>query len=400
MPLPVVLGIAAGVAALGGVGSGIRGAVKMKDAKETTELARRIQDRAIKKFDDNNKATLVVMDDLGKSELEVLSSFESFANLIEKIQNRPEFKEINHDGISLPKYQAQDLKKVSVGAGVLLGGLGGAAAGTAGGFAAAGATTSAVMALGTASTGTAIASLGGAAATNATLAALGGGALAAGGGGIALGTTMLGVSTLGVGLLVGGVIFNITGSSLSDKADEAYRQAKNTESEVDKICEYLAKLASVSKDFRDALESVKKVYNAHLKKLDYMVDVMDRVDWNEYSPKEKLLVKNCVLLVSVLYNMCKVQLVKKEGEENIVNVKEAKDMQFTAEKVVSDLIESNGTISKNNRADNVFLKDEDIVKNQRGIYECLSCGKRTDHRVLVCPWCKGGSIKVIAEYGV
>ena len=74
------------------------------------------------------------------------------------------------------------LKKVSIGAGVLLGGLGGAAVGTAGGFAAAGATTSAVMALGTASTGTAIASLSGAAATNATLAALGGGAIAAGAG--------------------------------------------------------------------------------------------------------------------------------------------------------------------------------------------------------------------------
>ena len=338
MPLPVVLGIAAGVAALGGVGSGIRGAVKMKDAKDTTDLAKSIQNRAVRKFEENNKATLAVMDDLGKSELEVLRSFESFADIIEKIQNKPEFKEINHEGISLPKYEAQDLKKVSVGAGVLLGGLGGAAAGTAGGFAAAGATTSAVMALGTASTGTAIASLSGAAATNATLAALGGGAIAAGGGGMALGSTILGVSTLGVGILVGGVIFNITGSTLSNKADEAYRQANKTAKDVDKICEYLAKLASVSKDFRDALESVKRTYDAHFKKLDYMVNVMDRIDWNEYSPKEKLLVENSVLLVSVLYNMCKVQLVKKEGEENIVNVKEAKDMQFTAEKVVSDIM--------------------------------------------------------------
>ena len=88
--------------------------------------------------------------------------------------------------------------------------LGSAAAGVAVGFAAAGGTTAAVMALGTASTGTAIASLSGVAATNATLAALGGG-------GIALGTTILGASTLGVGLLVGGIIFSVVGNGTTKK---------------------------------------------------------------------------------------------------------------------------------------------------------------------------------------
>lgn len=56
-------------------------------------------------------------------------------------------------------------------------------------------TTSAVMAFGAASTGTAISSLSGAAATNATLAWLGGGSLAAGGGGMAAGTAVLGTIT-------------------------------------------------------------------------------------------------------------------------------------------------------------------------------------------------------------
>lgn len=138
---------------------------------------------------------------------------------------------------------------MSVGAGVLLGGLSGAALGTAGGFAAAGATTAAVMALGTASTGTAIASLSGAAATNATLAALGGGALAAGGGGIALGTTILGATTLGMGLLVGGIIFNFTGNKLSAKADEAMEQMKKAKTEIDRICAYLESLHMTEERF-------------------------------------------------------------------------------------------------------------------------------------------------------
>lgn len=43
---------------------------------------------------------------------------------------------------------------------------------------------------------------------------------------MALGSTILGATTLGVGLLVGGVIFSVTGSKLSDKADEAHSQMK------------------------------------------------------------------------------------------------------------------------------------------------------------------------------
>ena len=203
MPLPLVLGIVAGASALGGLGAGAHGGIKMKKASDTMKKARRIHDKCQADLTQKNTATSGKMDELGKLEMEILSSFEDFSDTIEKIQNRPKFVEYNNDGVELPKYDGEEIKNVSVGAGVLLGGLGGAALGTAGGFAAAGATTSAVMALGTASTGTAIASLSGAAATNATLAALGGGAIAAGGGGgMALGTAVLGGATLGVGLLV------------------------------------------------------------------------------------------------------------------------------------------------------------------------------------------------------
>lgn len=213
MPLPLILGIAAGIAAAAGVGSGIHGGVKMKEANDTINSANERHKKNIKRFEDNNKNTTSAMDSLGKYELETMKKFQTFADLFEKIQNRPEFNSIKLSDVKLPEYDAEELKKVSVGAGIVLGGVGGAAAGTLGGVAAGGATTVAVMTLGTASTGTAIATLSGAAATNATLAALGGGAIAAGGGGIALGTAVLGGATLGVALLVGGIIFNATAVS-------------------------------------------------------------------------------------------------------------------------------------------------------------------------------------------
>ena len=233
------------------------------------------------------------------------------------------------------------LKKVSVGAGVLLGGIGGAAAGTAGGFAAAGATTAAVMALGTASTGTAIASLSGAAATNATLAALGGGAIVtAGGGGMALGTAILGGATLGVGLLVGGVIFNITGSSLSDKADEAWRQSKKEEEEVNKICGYLIDLTNAAFQYKNTLNKVKAVYDKHIDLMTYFINKLHKQDWNEFDYEQQKTVENAYMLVSILYKMCKVQLVLKganENEMNKVNTVEIDAVYADADKLLANI---------------------------------------------------------------
>lgn len=242
MPLPLILGVAAGVAGAAGVGGAINGGMKMKKAND-------------------------------------------------KMKN------------------AEELKTVSVGAGVLLWGLGGATLGTAGGFAAAGATTAAVMALGTASTGTAIASLSGAAATNATLAALGGGAIAAGGGGMALGTTILGATTLGAGLLVGGIIFNFAGGAISKKADKAQAQMQQAQGEIFLICRYLRDLYDTEKRYEKMLSSVERIYRKHLDRLEDLVILSGKTDWQQYSDQEKQLTENTALLVGLLFQMCKVQLV-------------------------------------------------------------------------------------------
>lgn len=322
MPLPLILGGAAAVAGAVGVGSAVHGGVKMKQANDTMKHADQKHKENIARFEKQNQTTTQAMDQLGKMELEILDSFKKFSDIFERIQNRPEFQAYSKENVKIPAYNGEELKQVSVGAGVLLGGLGGAAVGTAGGFAAAGATTAAVMALGTASTGTAIASLSGAAATNATLAALGGGALAAGGGGMALGTTILGATTLGVGILVGGIIFNVTGNKLSDKADEAYAQMKKAEGEINKICAYLTRLSNAATLFIQTLSTVNKIYKRHLEKLGDLVVINGKTDWNEFTEAEKRMTENTVLLVGLLYSMCKVQLViqtNSKSETNTVN---------------------------------------------------------------------------------
>lgn len=344
MPLPLILGIGAAVAGVAGVGSGIHGAVKMKEASDTMQEAKNRHERNIRKFEEQNKYTTISMDKLGKLELDILHTFGEFSDVFEKIQNRPVFAEYNKNGVKLPTYNGEKLKEVSVGAGVLLGGLGGAGLGTAGGFAAAGATTAAVMALGTASTGTAIASLSGAAATNATLAALGGGAIAAGGGGMALGTTILGATTLGVGLLVGGVIFNIAGGKLSDKADDAWNQMLKAEVEIEKLCRYLKDLRELSNNYQKSLGEVNELYTMHLTELKRIVNVWGHNDWNTFTDEEKRITENTVLLVGLLYSMCKVELVKKSTQKdgmNTINQADAKKAMENATHVKRDITNKN-----------------------------------------------------------
>ena len=336
MPLPFIIGGIAAVAGVAGVGSGIRGGVKMKAASDTIKLAESKKERAEALFKKRNEETTALMDDIGTRELRILSSFDEFSDLIEKIQGRPEFKAYKREGIELSTYEADELRKVSLGAEVLLGGVKGAVAGTAGGFAAAGATTSAVVALGTASTGTAISSLSGIAATNATLAALGGGSLAAGGGGMALGSAILGGATLGIGLLVGGVIFNVTGSKLSEQADEAYAQARKIEDDVNRIVAYFDEL---TERFKMSLIKVGGKYRKYLNFLDYIVTYGGKTQWYEFTDEEKKTVENTVLLVGLLYSMCKVQLVLKqgEGELNKVNKDVVNDMIGDADIVLNEI---------------------------------------------------------------
>ena len=319
MPLPFILGLGAVIAGAAGVGSGINGAMKMKDANDTIKSAERQHKENIARFEATSERTNAIMDNLGKLELNILNSFERFSDVIEKIQNRPQFKSYNRNGVSLPKYDKEELKKVSVGAGVLLGGLGGAAVGTAGGFAAAGATTAAVMALGTASTG--------------------GGAIAAGGGGMALGSAVLGAATLGVGLLVGGVIFNATGSKLSDEADKAYSEMLKAKDTIDKACNILTEIDNTANNYIIALKEVERVYKKFFGVVEWAVSTGKR-DWNEFSYSEKIATENAVLLVGLLYNMCKVELVlkaKNEDDMNKANVVEVNKSISNAETILQEV---------------------------------------------------------------
>ena len=319
MSISILLLGASALAGAAGVGGIAKGGSQVLKANSTMKELQAQHQQNLTRLEKRNKECVRDMDKLGRKELEILKSFQEFSTVFEKIKNRPEFAKIQKQGICLPQYDGEELKKASVGANTLLGGLGGAAAGTAGGFAASGAATAVVMALGTASTGVPIASLSGAAATNATLAALGGGSLAAGGGGMALGTTVLGAATLGVGLLIGGVIFGITGGKISSDAKKAQKEIEKETQQTEEICNYLLDLQGTANRYGRKLDEVGSMYHEHMEKLKWMVVMQGRADWDWYTEPEKQLVNNTALLVKLLYDMCKVELVQKSEEEDAMN---------------------------------------------------------------------------------
>lgn len=341
MPLPLIVGAIAAVAGAAGVGMGVRGAVKMKEAKEDIEWAKRRHERNMGKLRDCNEQACSMMDKLGSNELETLSSFREFADLFECIRNRPEFKNLDIMGNVIPDFRFEELKDVSVGASVLAAGIGGAALGTAGAMAASGATTVAVMAAGTASTGAVISGLGGAAATSTALAA-------PGGVGMALGSMVLGGATLGVGLLVGGMIFSIAGSRISDQAEEAKDQMYKAESKIEKICDYLTELRNTARNYNDTLTSVRGVYNSQLNMMRDVVmsntDAHGKAEWSDLGSEGQRIISNTVALVQVLYAMCKVKLVLKDensslaDQVNTINYAEANKASDQARYAVTRIV--------------------------------------------------------------
>lgn len=339
MSISILLLGASALAGAAGVGGIAKGGSQVLKANSTMKELQVQHQQNLARLEKRNKECVRDMDKLGRKELEILKSFQEFSTVFEKIKNRPEFAKVQKQGICLPQYDGEELKKASVGANTLLGGLGGAAAGTAGGFAASGAATAVVMALGTASTGVPIASLSGAAATNATLAALGGGSLAAGGGGMALGTTVLGAATLGVGLLIGGVIFGITGGKISSDAKKAQEEIEKETQQTEEICNYLLDLQGTANRYGRKLDEVGSMYHEYMEKLKWMVVMRGRADWDWYTEPEKQLVNNTALLVKLLYDMCKVELVQKSEEEDAMNTINTTGLEEQYQKV-EQVIES------------------------------------------------------------
>lgn len=86
------------------------------------------------------------------------------------------------------------------------------------------------------------------------------------------------------------------------------------------------------------MESVTSAYKIRLEKLKNILIYNRKTDWNQFSVEEKLMTKNLVMLVGLLYRMCRIKLVlKSENDLNTVNKTEVDKNSREVEKALEEV---------------------------------------------------------------
>lgn len=305
--LPTIIFALSGISGASGIALSAKSMVDSFEASATTRYVQEQNEKNILRFQACSEELNQSLEDLGRQRMVITKNFSVFINAFEKIHNKPEFS--TSENVQLPKFDFDEIKNVSIVAEAALGSTIGAVGGAVLAAVSTSGITEAVLALGTASTGTKIAELSGAAAIKAALAALGGGSLAAGGGGIALGTLVLNVASLGVGVLVEGIAMAFVGSVAKKQADKAKVQLKeNTEILTKAIDMQLTITCSVDNIKRVSTAICNGIYKELVFKLKKLVEEKD--DWNDYSEDEKLLVENNIKAVQILHYLNNTPLYK------------------------------------------------------------------------------------------
>lgn len=317
---------------------------RCKSEKKVKKACKR-DERNVAEFNAVKDVAVSAMDELGKLEMEIIRSFEVFSKIMEIIQATPKFKSILGNRIVLPELTLETIKDAAKGANVLWGGIGGAAVGTFAAFAASGAITATTAALGSTAAGVTISSLHGVAATKATLALLGGGTVATGGGGVYLGGLLLNFTTLGLGILIGGCIYNSTADKYVEQADTVYSAMLENERKLSKLCSYLNVLNYHAVQYTKVLNRVYAKYQELLSKAVGIVEKGEgQIDFMSLSAYDQKVIEALTILTDSLYSLCKVPFVlqtEDKEDPNTVNVQGINEAVEKTKKIFSDYFGEN-----------------------------------------------------------
>lgn len=333
--LPTIIIALSSISGAGGIALSAKSLVDSMNASATNRLTQEQNERNVLRFQAVSDKLNSALEKLGKQRMVITKNFSVFIDAFERIHNKPEFTQ--EESVDFPEFDFNEIKNISVVAADFLGATVGAIGGSALAAAATSGTTAAVMALGTASTGTKNAELSGAAATKAALAALGGGSLAVNGGGIALGTLVLNVASLGVGALVEGIAMAYAGSVAKKHAAKAKDEMQKNELIINDAIAMQLQIGKSATDMkRVSVELCNKIYKPLVLRTKALVDT--KCDWNAFSDDEKLLIDNTIRIVQILHYLNNTPLYKVskyndtgEVEEVVSNTDEVKSALYKAQ---------------------------------------------------------------------
>ena len=169
-------------------------------------------------------------------------------------------------------------------------------------------------------------------------------------GGIGItGGTIAGIAIFGLsgpalvsGLTVGSLFVCVKGFSLLNKSVKNMKQANSLCSELRMEKLFLIILDSNALRLWNRLKKVHSIYENHLEE---MHEILDKKHvWKNFSSHEKLVIKNTILLTSLLLRMCEVKLIKVD-EQNQRNECDMDIVTFIGEEanqIIKQINESEG----------------------------------------------------------
>ncbi len=125
-----------------------------------------------------------------------------------------------------------------------------------------------------------------------------------------------------------------------EEANAILEEVLENEKKANGICEFLDELCYASMIYIMSLKKVEKIYRSHINALEHIMYV--KTDWNYFTDHEKLITENAVLLVQLLYSMCKVPMVRKsedpsnEQTVNNVNTDEVEKRIYDSGKILAN----------------------------------------------------------------
>ena len=259
----------------GGIGAifAIFGGVKMGKAAKLNRRTRKMRDEALKLHEEHYNKVQAVLESTTIIKTTAIDSFNDFAEQMERLQDRPEFGAISCKGVNLPAFTVDELKVVSNKVGLAVEGV------------------------------------------------------AYAGAGAGLGIAAFGLSALaiGPGVLFGGIGMLVVGSRINKKAVENNKQVEQLVKDVEKIVKKYDELADAATMLDSHISSIYEQYENHLAKMKKIL--AKTTVWCKLTRKEQLVIENTILLVGMLYKLCKIELIVKVDEVETVNVAEVQSVE-------------------------------------------------------------------------
>jgi len=255
-----------------GIGVGTKGAVDAGKAIKLNRRSKKMRDEALQRHEEHYTKVQEALEVAGKTKLAAIKSFDDFADQMAKIQGRPEFGNIGCKGVNLPAFTADDLKIIS----------------------------------------------------NNVALAIEGVAYAGAGAGLGIAVCGLNVLALGPGIFIGGIGLLVAGGHIKKKAIENNKQAKQLVKDVDEIVKKYDELADAATLLEKHISAVYAQYEKHLARMKKILS--KKTVWSDMSEKEHTAIENTILLVGMLYKLCKIELIVKEKKAETINAEEVKNI--------------------------------------------------------------------------